>query len=93
MVYNPNTEVDMKPINVGLLGLGTVGSGVARVLSSHHNELEEKIGAPVVLRGQRRLAKSLAGYSRTHWRSHATASSKPTRYATPMFHIAKPAVR
>jgi homoserine dehydrogenase len=40
----------MKPINVGLLGLGTVGAGVARVLFSHHNELEEKIGAPVVLR-------------------------------------------
>lgn len=40
----------MKPINVGLLGLGTVGVGVARVLSSHREELEEKIGAPIVLR-------------------------------------------
>jgi len=40
----------MKPINVGLLGLGTVGTGVARVLVSHREELEEKIGAPVVLR-------------------------------------------
>jgi homoserine dehydrogenase len=39
----------MKPINVGLLGLGTVGVGVARVLLSHREELEEKIGAPVVL--------------------------------------------
>ncbi len=39
----------MKPINVGLLGLGTVGTGVARVLMSHREELEEKIGAPVVL--------------------------------------------
>jgi len=39
----------MKPIRVGLLGLGTVGAGVARVLLSHREELEEKIGAPVVL--------------------------------------------
>jgi homoserine dehydrogenase len=39
----------MKPISVGLLGLGTVGSGVAKVLFSHREELEEKIGAPVVL--------------------------------------------
>jgi homoserine dehydrogenase len=39
----------MKPISVGLLGLGTVGVGVARVLLSHREELEEKIGAPVVL--------------------------------------------
>ena len=39
----------MKPINVGLLGLGTVGTGVARVGLTHSEELEEKIGAPVVL--------------------------------------------
>ncbi len=39
----------MKPISVGLLGLGTVGTGVASVLYSHREELEEKIGAPVVL--------------------------------------------
>ena len=39
----------MKPISVGLLGLGTVGAGVARVWFSHREELEEKIGAPVVL--------------------------------------------
>jgi homoserine dehydrogenase len=39
----------MKPISIGLLGLGTVGTGMARVLFSHREELEEKIGAPVVL--------------------------------------------
>jgi homoserine dehydrogenase len=39
----------MKPIRVGLLGLGTVGAGVARVLFSHREELEEKIGAPIIL--------------------------------------------
>jgi homoserine dehydrogenase len=40
----------MKPITVGLLGLGTIGAGVAKVLASHREELEEKIGAPIVLR-------------------------------------------
>ncbi|MDR1728659.1 MAG: homoserine dehydrogenase [Acidobacteriota bacterium] len=39
----------MKPIRVGLLGLGTVGAGVAKVCASHREELEEKIGAPVEL--------------------------------------------
>ena len=37
----------MKPIRVGLFGLGTVGAGVAKVCVSHRGELEEKIGAPV----------------------------------------------
>jgi homoserine dehydrogenase len=41
----------MKPISIGILGLGTIGSGVVRVLNSHREELEEKIGAPVELSG------------------------------------------
>jgi homoserine dehydrogenase len=40
----------MKSVNIGLLGLGTVGAGVAKVLLSHREELEEKIGAPVALK-------------------------------------------
>ncbi|MDR0311942.1 MAG: homoserine dehydrogenase [Acidobacteriota bacterium] len=39
----------MKPIRIGLFGLGTVGAGVAKVCVSHRGELEEKIGAPVEL--------------------------------------------
>ncbi|MDR0843227.1 MAG: homoserine dehydrogenase [Acidobacteriota bacterium] len=39
----------MKPIRFGLLGLGTVGAGVAKIGVSHREELEEKIGAPVEL--------------------------------------------
>ena len=39
----------MKPIRIGLLGLGTVGSGVVKVCASHREEMEEKIGAPVEL--------------------------------------------
>jgi homoserine dehydrogenase len=45
----PSREEKMKPIRVGILGLGTVGAGVARVYFTHREELEEKIGAPVVL--------------------------------------------
>ncbi|HSW39977.1 MAG TPA: homoserine dehydrogenase [Acidobacteriota bacterium] len=39
----------MKSIRVGLLGLGTIGAGVAKVCRSHREELEEKIGAPLEL--------------------------------------------
>ncbi len=39
----------MEAVNVGILGLGTVGAGVAKVFFSHREELEEKIGAPVKL--------------------------------------------
>jgi homoserine dehydrogenase len=37
----------MRPLGVGLLGLGTVGSGVARVLTTKRDALERRIGRPV----------------------------------------------
>ena len=40
----------MKPIHLGLLGLGTVGTGVAKVFYSHRDELEEKIGSSIDLK-------------------------------------------
>jgi homoserine dehydrogenase len=36
-----------RPLGVGLLGLGTVGAGVARVLIDKQDELERRIGRPV----------------------------------------------
>jgi homoserine dehydrogenase len=39
----------MRAIKFGLLGLGTVGTGVAKVFFSHREELEEKIGAPIAM--------------------------------------------
>ncbi|WP_166238811.1 homoserine dehydrogenase [Paenibacillus turpanensis] len=39
----------MKPIKVGLLGLGTVGSGVVRIVENHQDDLQRRIGAPVVI--------------------------------------------
>jgi len=40
----------MDKINVGLIGLGTVGEGVARILSGKPKFLERKIGAKLVLK-------------------------------------------
>ena len=39
-----------RPLGVGLLGLGTVGSGVARVLVAKSDALERRIGRPVQIR-------------------------------------------
>ena len=38
-----------KDIGIGLLGLGTVGSGVARVLRDKASSLAEQAGASLVL--------------------------------------------
>src|ERR1700686_4578076 len=38
---------DLRPLGVGLLGLGTVGTGVARVLLAKKDALERRIGRPV----------------------------------------------
>ncbi|MGZ4518476.1 MAG: homoserine dehydrogenase, partial [Mycobacteriaceae bacterium] len=40
-----------RPIGVALLGCGTVGSEVVRLLLSQADELTARVGAPVVLRG------------------------------------------
>jgi homoserine dehydrogenase len=39
-----------EPLGIGLLGLGTVGTGVARVLLSKADALERRIGRPVQVR-------------------------------------------
>ena len=40
----------VRPLGVGLLGLGTVGTGVARVLLAKNGALERRIGRPVEIR-------------------------------------------
>ncbi len=40
----------IRPLNIGLLGLGTVGTGVARVLLTKSAALERRIGRPVAVR-------------------------------------------
>ncbi|MCA9115811.1 MAG: homoserine dehydrogenase [Planctomycetaceae bacterium] len=39
-----------EPLGVGIIGLGTVGSGVARVLLEHPERMQRRAGRPVVLR-------------------------------------------
>lgn len=49
----------LRTVNVGLIGLGTVGGGVARLIKSHHDEylaaygIDLKLPAPVRLPGSR----------------------------------------
>jgi homoserine dehydrogenase len=42
---------DEKPIGVAVLGLGNVGSEVARIIEDSASDLTARIGAPLVLRG------------------------------------------
>src|SRR4030042_1383580 len=40
----------MKEINVGLIGFGTVGSGVVRILQKNSRLIEKRMGARIVLK-------------------------------------------
>lgn len=37
----------MKPVKVGLLGLGTVGTGVVRIVEGHQLDLQSQAGSPI----------------------------------------------
>jgi homoserine dehydrogenase len=39
----------VNPVRIGLLGLGTVGSGVVKLLDAHRAVLQERVGAPLDL--------------------------------------------
>ncbi|WP_028561844.1 homoserine dehydrogenase [Paenibacillus pinihumi] len=39
----------MKPVKVGLLGLGTVGTGVVRIVEGHQDDLKSQTGSPIVI--------------------------------------------
>jgi len=39
----------VKPVKVGLLGLGTVGTGVVRILEGHQEDLSSQVGSPIVI--------------------------------------------
>ncbi|RFU70111.1 homoserine dehydrogenase [Peribacillus saganii] len=40
----------MKAISIGLLGLGTVGSGVVQIIENHQDKLMHQIGCPVMIK-------------------------------------------
>ncbi|MGH8432592.1 MAG: homoserine dehydrogenase, partial [Solimonas sp.] len=39
----------MKPVRIGLIGLGTVGQGVIKVLRENAGEISRRVGRPVVV--------------------------------------------
>ncbi|WP_127494569.1 homoserine dehydrogenase [Paenibacillus glycanilyticus] len=39
----------MKPVKIGLLGLGTVGTGVVRIVEGHQEDLQSQVGSPIVI--------------------------------------------
>ena len=45
-----NTDFMKNKINIGLIGLGTVGGGVARLLRENADVIERRLGVPVVLK-------------------------------------------
>lgn len=54
----------MKPVKVGLLGLGTVGTGVVRIVEGHHDDLMSQVGSPIsihkILVKDKRKPRSIA---------------------------------
>lgn len=47
----------MKGISIGLLGLGTVGSGVVKIIENHQDKLMHQVGCPISVK--KILVKSL----------------------------------
>jgi len=39
----------MKPVKVGLLGFGTVGTGVVRLVEGHQEDLSNQVGSPIAI--------------------------------------------
>jgi homoserine dehydrogenase len=59
----------MKSISIGILGLGTVGSGVVQILTEHAGLLENRVGAPLRIkriagRGEARIPLAPHLYTR-----------------------------
>jgi len=42
-------EIFLKPVNIGLLGLGTVGQGVATILARNAAEIQRRTGRPITV--------------------------------------------
>jgi len=53
----------MKPIKIGLLGLGTVGTGVVKIVEGHQDDLSNQVGSPIsiaqILVKDRRKTRSI----------------------------------
>jgi len=45
--WNPRPGIDMEQITIGLIGLGTVGTGVARLLTEHGGRIARRAGKAI----------------------------------------------
>lgn len=56
---NLNTKPTIKPLNVGIVGFGTVGGGTLRVIQRNQAEIQSRLGRPIVVTdvANRRIAK------------------------------------
>ncbi|GAB6929372.1 homoserine dehydrogenase [Paenibacillus sp. JCM 10914] len=54
----------MKPVKVGLLGLGTVGTGVVRIVEGHQEDLSSQVGSPISI--ERIAVKDREKYRNIH---------------------------
>ncbi|SMG58011.1 homoserine dehydrogenase [Paenibacillus aquistagni] len=54
----------MRPIKVGLLGMGTVGTGVVRIVEGHQEDLSSQVGSPIQI--SKILVKDLAKQRHLH---------------------------
>jgi homoserine dehydrogenase len=59
-IFSEAKEVKKQNIGVGLMGLGVIGGGVARVLTDKARVLAEQVGCPLVLRKVKVLESDLA---------------------------------
>ncbi len=50
MSLSENQETQLKPVNIGLLGFGTVGQGVAHILVRNAKEIERRAGRGIVVK-------------------------------------------
>jgi len=46
---SPKTPPSARPVRVGLIGWGTIGSGVVRILRERRDEIDARLGAPLRL--------------------------------------------
>jgi homoserine dehydrogenase len=50
LVLGFNRKAEMKEIKVGLIGFGTVGTGVVKILQKNSKLIEARVGARIVLK-------------------------------------------
>jgi len=46
---NVHVKLDAKPLRVGIVGFGTVGSGTLRVLQRNQAEIQRRLGRPIIV--------------------------------------------